>query len=241
MVHILVCDDDKVILEQIRKITENALNEMGEKFVIQCYCNPAEIGLPILKNCDIALLDIDFQKGNFTGIDLARVLRTQRQDAIIIFITNFIEYAPEGYEVQAFRYVLKQKLNLELSQYLVQALQQMRTNNEMLKINICGEIIDVPIQKILYLEVKQHDITMHVQYGNGKVKDYLLHTPLSALETELSPYGFLRIHKSFLVNAKYIQQFQSKGALLYDGTQIRVSETNYAENKRKFLLWKGCL
>lgn len=241
MVHILICDDDKITLEQIREITESTLNKKEEKFTIQCFCDPSDIELSLLKGSDIALLDIDFEKKEYTGIDLAKELRIQRKDAVIIFITNFIEYAPEGYEVQAFRYVMKQKLGTQLPQYLVQALQQLQTGKETLKINICGEIIDVPIREILYAEVRQHDITLHVRYGNRKTKDYLIHTPLSELEAKLKPYGFLRIHKSFLVNANDIQRFHSKGALLSDGTHIRVSETNYAENKRKFLLWKGCL
>ena len=88
------------------------------------------------------------------------------------------------------------------------------------------------------MEVMQHNVTVYVRKGKS-VKSYEIYSSLSELEERLADRGFLRIHKSILVNLRRITKFQSKAAVLDNGTTLRVSEKGYAENKKKYLLWKG--
>lgn len=66
-----------------------------------------------------------------------------------------------------------------------------------------------------------------------------INTSLSSLEDRLASYGFLRIHKSYLVNMRCIRKLRSRECLLSDGTVLAVSERNYTQQKQKYLLWKG--
>ena len=59
------------------------------------------------------------------------------------------------------------------------------------------------------------------------------------LEHQLEPKGFLRIHKSYLVNMRHLKKFQCREAVLSNGTVLRVGEKTYADKKKKYLLWKG--
>ena len=120
-----------------------------------------------------------------------------------VWVTNFIEYAPEGYEVQAFRYILKRDIQQLLPNYLSQASERLKKSKQTFKIQIAGEIIDLKIDQIVYAEVCQHDTTIYVTV-NQRLKAYCVHYPLSELENKLEVYGFLRIHKSYLVNMKCI-------------------------------------
>lgn len=241
MLRIIICDDDSVFLKRIYESICNIFKEMDIKVKIHCFSDANLISNHILSSCDIAFLDIDFAKKNYNGIDLGRRLREFRKDAIIIFVTNFIEYAPEGYEIQAFRYILKKELDAELGAYIEQAITHIGAHRETIKIQINGEIIDILLDDILYIEVQQHNVTLYVRKDkNGKtIKTYVFYASLSELESKLESRGFLRIHKSYLVNMKYMLKFQCREALLDNGTILRVSEKNYAENKRKYLLWKG--
>lgn len=236
---ILICDDDELMLKSIRTIVEDVITEAGMKARIQSFTDASNVSDQLLSVCDIALLDVDFNGQNYNGMDLARKLRDLRNDAIIIFVTNFIEYAPEGYEVEALRYVLKQRIKTELKPSLLLALKGLY--KESLPIQVNGEIIRIPLDDILYIEVQQHNVTVVTQSltSQGKFKEYSFYAALSDLEERLEPLGFLRIHKSYLVNMKNLKKFQCREATLYNGITLRVSEKNYAENKRKFLLWKG--
>ena len=241
MIRILICDDDLLFLESLYTEIQRILGEAGVKAKVHSYRSREEIGLPLLSSCDIAFLDIDFTRKKYTGIDIAKELRQVRQDAVIIFVTNYIEYAPEGYEVQAFRYVLKSELSKKLSAYLSLAIEQLHSARETIKIQINGEVIDIPISNILYFEAQQHTILAHVQKSNNlkQIKTYRFYSTISSIENQMNSHGFLRIHKSFLVNMNHIQKYQCHEAVLTNGTTLRVSEKNYSQQKEKYLLWKG--
>lgn len=239
MLNILICDDDKTMVETMVSIVENALAETDKKAKIQTFTDATLVSDQILSGCDIALLDIDFDGADYNGMDIARRLRTLRSDTVLIFVTNFIEYAPEGYEVQTFRYVLKRNIYSDLKSDFLLALKNL--NKETLPIQVNGEIINLILDDILFLEVQQHNVTavMRQQTQDKRQKEYSFYASLSELEERLEPLGFLRIHKSYLVNMKYIKKFQCREALLKNGITLRVGEKSYAENKQKYLLWKG--
>lgn len=238
MIRVLICDDDPLFLDSLFDAVAQLLSEKQIRSKVHKFQFMEEISDQMMASCDIVFLDVDYNAQNYTGMDIARRLRQFRKDAIIIFVTNFIEYAPEGYEVQAFRYILKRNLQSELKLYLQQALDQLNTSRETIKIQVNGEYIDLPIEDVLYMEVMQHNVTVYVRKGHS-VKSYEIYSSLSDMEEQLAERGFLRIHKSILVNMRRITKFQSKAAVLDNGTSLRVSEKAYAENKKKYLLWKG--
>ena len=239
MLSVLICDDDLNMLSKMKTIVEDVLADSQTKAKIQAFTDAGQINCDTLASCDIALLDIDFENAAYNGMDIARQMRKLRSDAVIIFATNFIEYAPEGYEVQAFRYVLKRDLEEDLKTALQLALQQ--RNKETLQIQCNREIVELPLDDILYLEVQQHSVTAFVRNSASAEgwKKYSFYASLSDLEEKLEPQGFLRIHKSYLVNMKYIKKFQCREATLDYGITLRVGEKAYADNKKKYLLWKG--
>lgn len=239
MLRILLCDDDIDIIDTMRSVIEATLKESNLKAKIFTYTDASSISDQILSSCDIALLDIDFDRVEYNGMDLARKLRLLRSDVVIIFVTNFIEYAPEGYEVQAFRYLLKRNTHTYLKPILLLAFKQL--NRETLPIQVNGEVINIPLDDILYLEVQQHYVTVVTKKMtlDKKQKEHSFYASLSDLEERLEPFGFLRIHKSYLVNMKYLKKFQCREAILENGIILRVGEKSYAEKKQKYLLWKG--
>lgn len=241
MLRVLICDDDLAMLDKLKADVESIFRTTDAKAKIHTFLDASQISNQILSSCDIALLDVDFEHKAYNGMDVASRLRNMRRDAVIIFVTNFIEYAPEGYEVQAFRYVLKKDLETDLKDYLIQALEHLQLTKETLKIQVNGEIIDLLLDNTLYFEVQQHNVTVYVQKDpSGKlIKAYSFYASLSELEQRLEPQGFLRIHKSYLVNMKHLKKFQCREALLDNGTVLRVGEKSYAEKKKQYLLWKG--
>lgn len=240
MIRFLLCDDNAPFLESLRTEIRRILKARKIECVIHMYSYVEEIPEHLLSECDIYFLDIDFEKKRYTGIDLAKQIRVSNPDAIIIFATNFIEYAPEGYEVQAFRYLLKRDIQVKLKECLLQTISKLQTERESMQINISGEILTIPLVDILYIESQGHLALIHVaKKGNQTLKTYRFYSSLANLERELAAQGFLRIQKSYLVNMRRIKKYQCTEAQLDNGKILRVSEKNYAENKKQYLLWKG--
>ena len=230
----LICDDNREYLDVIRQKAAEIFAKLNIQNKFDLYSTCEAVSEDSLNNCDIALLDVDFEGQTRNGIDLARKLRQVNKRAVILFITNFIEYAPEGYEVQAFRYILKRDLDTVLGRYLMEAMELLSDSWDCLRLDYRGELLELPFDSILYLEVLGHSVSI-VTEG----ETYTLSASLSSLEQKLENHGFLRVHKSYLVNMRHIKKFQCRELTLDNGTAIRVSEKSYAEQKRKYLLWKG--
>ena len=230
----ILCDDQNSFLEHLQNEIISVLDGMNEKARLYSYTQMEHIPSSILSGCDIAFLDIDFENQQYNGIDIARKIRGIRKDAVIIFVTNYIEYAPEGYEVNAFRYVLKSDIQKKLPVYLPEALAQLQSCGETMTIQINSEWFDIPLAEIRYIESQKHTVIVHTPR-----KDYTYYSSLTTLEEQLESKGFLRIHKSYLVNMSHLKRYQSQGAVLIDGTCLRVSEKSYSTQKKKYLFWKG--
>lgn len=235
---ILVCDDDEGFLGIISVQIREAMERLQEKAAVMAYPAGEAIPAEMLQACDLAFLDIDFPRKSYNGMDIARTLRACNPDAVIIFVTNYVEYAPEGYEVQAFRYLLKSDIRTKLEGCVRPALERLRRRRMTYPIQISGETIHLPVKEILYLESQKHTVTAYVRRG-GEIRSYSFYASLRSVETELESLDFLRIQKSYLVNMRHLKKFQCREAELSGGIRLPVSEKRYAEQKKKYLLWKG--
>lgn len=232
MLHILVCDDEETFARAlVRKI--EALPDFSPRSMrVRYLTDPAGLAE---EPCDLLFLDIDLGAAN--GIEVARALRRTRPDTVLIFVTNYKEYAPEGYEVNAFRYLAKGELDGKLPAYFEDALAVCCARRETLELVCGGEPVSVPLPSLRYIESRGRDQHLYLQ---GGPRDHLVtHTTLTQLESMLAEQGFLRLHKSYLVNMAYLDTLQSTGARLTDGTPLPVSTRSYRANKQRFLAWKG--
>ena len=233
-IKLILCDDDPVFLKALRSEVERTFSKLNMKATISAFNGPTDISPEQLAACDMAFLDVDFESVDRNGIDIARMLRQVNSHALIFFVTNYIDYAPAGYEVQAFRYILKRDMGEVLERYVLQDMENMAEGQEFLRLRDKEQTIDLPLVQITYLEVLDHYVSIHTDS-----KNYTLNATLSGMGSEMEEHGFLRIHKSYLVNMAYIRKFRSRECLLLDGTLLAVSEKNYSQQKQKYLLWKG--
>ena len=143
----LVCDDEMKIVEQVSTLLQEHCMENGIHAQIHAFDDPCAI--KDYDSYDIAFLDIDMEKLN--GINLARKLRQENPGIVIIFLTNFIQYAPEGFEVQAFRYLLKSDMQERLVSYFEDAVREVVREKQIITISVNAELIDIPDSHILNL------------------------------------------------------------------------------------------
>lgn len=232
---ILICDDDPRAAQRISESVTQKSKEIGLEQKQTVITDTKELTALPLKSYDIAFLDIDM--GDANGIDLARRLRAIREDAIIIFVTNYIEYAPTGYEVQAFRYLLKSELDKHLPDVLELATKEFEKKHRVVSFTIESEHIDVPVQNILYLESSKREIIMHlIRYDRSEFRFY---SSMAQMEERLTSLGFLRIQKSYLVNMAYVELFQYGKVRLRGDVILPSSEKNHTELKQRYMAWRG--
>lgn len=229
----LICDDDDLMLKKLSLLIKNSPENKCYSNKIIEITNPTDVN--IADEYDVAFLDIDMPQ--MSGIDLARKIHEQWPNTVIIFITNYVQYAPDGYEVGAFRYLMKKQITEKLIDYLDLAIKERTKRLRVITIQINGERINVPVSNILYMESSARIITMHLIENVRPM--YQFYGNMSDLAQKFEILGFLRVHKSYLVNMKYIEIFQCKRLEIKGGILIPSSERKYSELKQRYLTWEA--
>ena len=142
---ILVCDDDAAFAGQLAEKIEAIVKPQMPRSAVNCATDAAQLRALPLAKYDLAFLDIDM--GPLNGVDLARRLHELRPDMLLIFVTNYVEYSLQGYEVQAFRYLLKAEMPQKLERYVQQALTAYRKTRDTVRIFCDGEDVLTGVSK----------------------------------------------------------------------------------------------
>ena len=147
---IAICDDEKQICELLKeKIIQMFFNN-DEAFDIELFENGEALLKADLKQIDILFLDVDMPGRN--GLEIAKEIRRQTEDMIIIFITAYSEFVFESFKVEAFRYLLKPIKENELVETLQSVYKKLCESDEELKICFENETYNIKYSDILYLE-----------------------------------------------------------------------------------------
>ena len=149
---------------------------------------------------DIVFMDVDLGDGWMNGMEAARVLRERGSMAVLFFVTNVPQYAPDGYEVDAIDYCLKP---INYSSLLVKLDKAIRMLTQRVGVPIRVKTREglrvVSSSDVFYIEVQGHDLMFHT--AQGKIGSY---GGLSEREEELRDREFARCSASVLVNLRYV-------------------------------------
>ncbi|MGL5381900.1 MAG: LytR/AlgR family response regulator transcription factor [Culicoidibacterales bacterium] len=230
MINIAICDDEPLFIEQYLRILAEIEKTLGSALQLQTYTRGSELVADILdkqKNYDLLLLDI--MLGHENGITLAKQLRAAGFQQPIVFLTNSREYALEGYELRAFNYVMKDAADLALKIKAAITHCEQETKKYLL-IQKKTELEKVALNDIVFIESNRRKIEIHTANAY-----YEMYEKLDQITEQLAPFGFIRTHRSYLVNRKYIQKITAKEVFLLTGGSVLISRGNAEAVKRQFL------
>ncbi len=179
--------------------------------------------------CDAVFLDIDMPSVN--GFDIAGQIN-RHKDAFIIFISMHGELVYSSIKFQPFRFIRKSHLDSELPEALeaLNAAVQKRNAGKRLPFQTKTGEVFLDARAIKYIEIYGH--WLHVCVDGGS--DIECYGCLSDFETRLAPFDFIRTHKSYLVNCRYIFALEKRLVILDDKTEILLSRYRADEVRDKF-------
>ena len=197
-----ICEDNEAIREELRQeIAEQQTGIMTQLYEFASGEAMLSSGLAF----DLVFLDIELN-GAMTGLELGQQLQNKLPDLILVFVSGYTQYISSALRLHTFQFLLKPLDKQLFQEEFVRCVNQYRKAHAIFKINQGGEIIEVEIRDIVYIESDKHKLMVHLRSG----KVYEMYGKISEQEELLSAYRFARIHKSFLVNCKYIKKFQDE-------------------------------
>ena len=225
---IALCDDIKEDLERLESIILNS--GLLNKEDIYVFSSSIELLESVEKNggYDIVFLDVDMPQLN--GIQLGKKLREKNPDVAVIFQTGFPQYAIEGYECEALRYILKPVTPEKIEQALERALSVIRSRNHYVMVKLRKSVHRIFIREILYVECCRRHIIYHL-----RDRDIDTIGVLSEVYESLRNHGFYQVHQGYIVNFDKIYDFKGYDIILEGGVTVPVSVRKKAEVMQEYV------
>jgi len=165
---------------------------------------------------DIVILDIIDVK----GLEAAKMIKETNRKTILIFMSDKVDLIHEDDDVHAFRYLVKPLARGPFENAFTHALHEARLRLERYYIvnTVENVIVKLDIDEILYLECLGNDILIHL---NSKKIVYTAN--FSTVDKKLSLFGFIRIHKSYIVNIRHVLQVSRNSVTINDDIKLPLS------------------
>lgn len=226
---IAICDDEPSVLTQLSSYVIQYQSLHQEPLNIQIYESAADLLSQFHNQFDILILDVEIKESN--GIDLARSLRNLHCDAILIFVTQYLQFATEGYKVNAFRYLLKPVSFLSFQNELAGAIAQAKIRKKEITVLTENHTWQkVTSNTILSAEIFKRNTILYLENSE-------IHTlePLKTIYNKLEPVGFIKIYKNSIINPEKVVCYSNTSVTLSDGRSIPISRYRYTEFKKKYM------
>lgn len=227
---IAICDDEEMFSSQLKEYLESYYKSMdliidkfksGEEF-LKRYTN---------MNCGYDIIFLDIEMKQIDGIETAKKLRELNNDIIIIFLTSHLEFAPEGYEVNAFRFLIKPIQKEKLKNALLDVQYQIDRNKKILIKDKDREVL-LKYTDIVYIEAQ--NVNIKICTMNEK---FLIRKTLREIEEELKGPTFFKCHRSYIVNLDFVIDYDNKIITMENKEKISLSRNKYSDFKNSMITY----
>ena len=233
MLKIAILDDDKTALMISTSAVEAFLKEKNAEYRLFSFSNPLNfLASAKEEKFDLSFLDIDMPEMN--GLSVANELTAISKYGQIIFLSQREDLVFECLKFHPFGFIRKSKLIDDFSLMMNQFFQTV-SNNESNETKIDffdkTKTYSFKIKDIVYIEGDRN-------YQKVVLKDKSsqnIRVPLGTLEEKLREYGFLRIHKGYLLNYLYIRSIENEEVYLTTGTSLPMAKKRKEEIMKQYL------
>ena len=205
--NILICDDDINFMNSFEKLLTDYNGHVYKYTSIENAKNSDVI-------FDIAFLDIVFETDTLV-FSLIDTIREKNNKCIISFVTNHIQYAPEGYEYRAFRYILKNEPQVLIKRRIEDVFIEYNRLSTIIRGSYKGCQFAVAPKDIYFIEIFNHLLKLHTSKG-----DFDMYCQLNSLHPDLFSWGFVRCHRSFVVNLNYVHSISNNSCFVLNTSSL---------------------
>lgn len=227
MLRIAICDDEKFFIDDFKLKITQIFRAYQWKGTITTFTEGMQLIKSNEKNkFDIIFLDIDMPE--IDGFSIAE--KIPEKDTLLVFCTSHNELVYNSFSYQPFWFLCKDNYDKHLEEVILAARKKIALKNTNYEFNVNGEIFNVDIAEILYMDVSKHKVYVHLK--DGQQIDF--RENLSQIEEVFQEYGFVRINSGCLVNMLWIRHIYQNDVELKDGQIFSLSRGRKNNVREKF-------
>lgn len=198
MINIAIIEDDPKDLVNLQTLLDKYSLEKDCPVKTDSFSGGEEFLAAKRKIYDLIFMDMQLE--GIDGIETSRKLREKDPDVIIVIVTSLMQYAIQGYSIKAADYLLKPLEYDRFAEKMDEFYRMVQKKRKYIIAKTENGMAKIRISNIAFLEVFGHQLYM---VYSGK-RERIIST-LSKMEEELSPYGFVKCNKCYLVNLAMVE------------------------------------
>lgn len=216
MKNIIIVEDDNLDANNLISCINKYSVEKKEEFSVIRYSNVQSF-IEAYNGADIIFLDIAMP--GIDGMTAAKMLRQKDNDVTIVFVTNMLQMAINGYSVRAFDFIIKPVSYKNFAIRFANILKAVtKKQGKEIWINNKDGKTRINTSKIKYIEIMQHILIFHMEDGN----EYRNTGTLLSLQDSLKDEPFSMCNRCYFVNLAYVTAVKGNNAIL-NNTCLQVS------------------
>ncbi len=223
-IRVCIVEDDPQDLAVLRYALTQFADEKGIRLMTTAYADGADIPRDPPLDIDILFLDIEMKQQD--GMSAAHSIREIDEDVMIFFVTKMIQFALEGYTVNASAFIVKPLRYPTLKSHMLRALATLeRRRSHLVFVKSGREQTAINGNRVTFIETDKKRTLIHTEQ-----EDIPCSETLQALERKFDSGHFFRVHASFLINMDFVDTVVANDVIV-DGSKIPISKYR----KRLFL------
>lgn len=208
MINFVLCDDNISSLNRLDKMLDTIFinNNIDGNICLKASSPEDAIDYSLKNKVDVLFLDINLNS-TISGCDVADIVRKQKKNVYIVFLTGHLEYALLAYKYKTFDYLPKPIVSERLEETVLRLVEDM-TSESANYIHLNNNKTIINTDEINYIKKDGMKLVFCTNTRN-----YETYSSFSKFEKTL-PENFIRCHKSYIVNINSIAGFKSNGNIL---------------------------
>ncbi|RKM55942.1 DNA-binding response regulator [Butyrivibrio sp. CB08] len=221
MFKLAICDDEKSSAAEAAELLERYRKSRGNlDFETDIFYTSIDLLTAIEKKAyDIYLLDIYIDKIN--GIDIAKAIKKNNEDAHIIFMTSSNAFYKDAFRIHAVHYLEKPILEEDFFDAMDRVCV-VEEDNAYYTFRDSGEVHRVPVSDILYVESEDH--YKRIVVGD---ESFLVRSTMQEIRQELNEPFFYELGVKSLINLKKVLKITKDVIVMEDGKEFSVPRGKY--------------
>lgn len=230
--YLAICDDDVGILSVVSGAIVSAFRKHGIQAEVETFRRAKDLEFR-MREREFELLFLDIDMPGMDGITLAKKLRAGNSRTDIIFVSSREDKVFDALRTNPGGFIRKSRFLEDVSP-VIDLWMKKRPQEERAKLIIQDreKTMTIPLDTILYIEGNDKAQLLHASNLPEPVE---VRRSMREMEEALAANGFLRIHKGFLVNYKFIRRLETTEAVLTNGERIPMSRRRVQEIRAQYL------
>ena len=220
---IAICDDNAAQREYLGEIVAGWAERNRHLTEARQYSRAEDFLFDYSEEKDFDILLLDIEMPGMNGVELAKKIRQENGVLQIVFITGYYEYFGDGFDVSALHYLLKPVDGGKLWPVLDKAADHLTYRQRSVLVTEGEGSVKVPLTDILYVRSENVYVVIHTNR-----ETYRMRMTLGKFTEQLDD-TFFKVHRSYVVNLKYIKKITRTELTILNGDRVPISRGLYGE------------